>query len=88
MKRYLLFMGLLLQNARRYAMQIKFRRPTWLHWDITNLVEGWVDGSVPDHGVLLKRTNDGSGVTSFGYTTPELLVIQACAPLEITYYVL
>ena len=71
------------------SLQINFRRPTWLSWEITSLVEGWVDGGIPNHGVLLKRTNDGSGdflliLYNSRYTHDPSLRPK----LEITYYVL
>ena len=35
----------------------------WLSWDLKYLVQCWVNGSIPNHGVLLKKTNEGSGKT-------------------------
>ena len=71
------------------SLQINFRRSTWLSWDITNLVEGWVDGSVPNHGVLLKRTNDGSGDFMLWLYNSRYTPDPNLRPkLEITYYVL
>jgi hypothetical protein len=61
---------------------------TWLSWDITSLLQGWLDGSILNHGVLLKNIGEGSVNTivwcrSSDYTTDPTL----CPKLEITYYV-
>jgi RHS repeat-associated protein len=34
----------------------------WYHWFVTELVQNWVDGSTPNHGVILKDNgNQGAG---------------------------
>jgi hypothetical protein len=32
----------------------------WEYWDIGDLVQGWVDGSIPNHGVLLKDSDEAT----------------------------
>lgn len=61
---------------------------TWLSWDITSLLQGWLDGSILNHGVLLKNTGESSVNTiiwcrSSDYTTDPTL----CPKLEIIYYI-
>jgi hypothetical protein len=51
----------------------------WVTWDVTSLVQGWVDGILPNHGVLLKsgvrdRLHFDNRETG-GATVPQLVVI-------------
>ena len=32
----------------------------WEYWDLGDLVQGWLDGSVPNHGVVLKDTDEAA----------------------------
>jgi hypothetical protein len=61
---------------------------TWLSWDITSLLQGWLDGSITNYGVVLKDTDEPLGDTfircySSDYPTKPTL----CPKLEITFYV-
>lgn len=38
---------------------------TYPGWDLSSVVRGWVDGSEPDYGVLLKAPSDGSDDVQF-----------------------
>jgi hypothetical protein len=61
---------------------------TWLSWDITNLVQDWVSGSHPNYGVLLRKTNEGSGSTSILCCSSRYTDNSALRPrLVLTYYV-
>ena len=40
---------------------------TWLSWNLTGLVQDWVDGTQPNVGILLKAVNENSAaLTTFG----------------------
>jgi hypothetical protein len=59
----------------------------WLSWDITDLLQGWMDGSVVNYGVVIKAMNEGIGSNyvicySSDYTTDSSLRPK----LLITYY--
>jgi hypothetical protein len=58
----------------------------YIYWDITDLVQGWSDGSTPNYGVMLGATNedDLEGWTTFysSERVPEISYPQ----LIITYY--
>lgn len=61
---------------------------TWLSWDITSLLQGWLNGSIANYGVVLKDTDEPLGDTfircySSDYSDNPTL----CPKLEITYYV-
>jgi len=32
----------------------------WEYWDIEDLVQGWLDGSIPNHGVLMKDADEAT----------------------------
>ncbi|MFQ5592534.1 MAG: DUF6259 domain-containing protein [Anaerolineae bacterium] len=34
--------------------------PAWMRWDVTELARAWLDGSVPNHGLLLMGTESGN----------------------------
>jgi len=60
----------------------------WLSWDITALLQGWVDGSIVNHGVLLKDTDEPMGNTFIRcYTSDYITIPTQCPKLDITYYV-
>ena len=40
----------------------------WMEWSIANLVQGWVDGRYPNHGLMLRATTGFNGET---YSTAE-----------------
>jgi hypothetical protein len=61
---------------------------TWLSWDITSLVQGWVNGTISNYGVLLKKVNESSGGTAISCWTSRYTGNQNLRPkLEINYYV-
>ncbi|MBN1971798.1 MAG: DNRLRE domain-containing protein [Candidatus Delongbacteria bacterium] len=61
---------------------------TWLSWDITALLQGWVDGSISNYGILLKDTDEPLGDTFIRcYTSDYTTNPTQCPKLEITYYV-
>ena len=60
----------------------------WLTWNITDLLQGWIDGSIVNYGVVIKAINEGVGNNyinchSSDYTDNPIL----CPKLEINYYV-
>jgi len=36
---------------------------TWLSWDITSLLQGWLDGNITNYGVVLKDSDEALGDT-------------------------
>ncbi len=61
---------------------------TWLSWDITSLLQGWLDGSIANYGVVLKDTDEPLGDTFIRcYSSDYLANPTLCPKLEITYYV-
>jgi len=61
---------------------------TWLSWDITSLLQGWVDGGIVNYGILLKDTDEPMGDTFIRcYTSDYLTNPNQCPKLEVTYYV-
>ncbi|HDK26249.1 MAG TPA: DNRLRE domain-containing protein [Candidatus Atribacteria bacterium] len=61
---------------------------TWLSWDITSLLQGWVNGTISNYGVLLKKVNESSGGTDISCWTSRYTDNQNLRPkLEISYYV-
>jgi hypothetical protein len=61
---------------------------TWLSWDITALLQGWVDGSIVNYGVVLKDTDESLGDTFIRcYTSDYTANPNQCPKLEITYYI-
>jgi hypothetical protein len=61
---------------------------TWLSWDITSLLQGWLDGSIANYGVVLKDTDEPLGDTFIRcYSSDYLDNPTLCPKLEITYYV-
>jgi len=63
---------------------------TWLSLDITSLLQGWVDGSIDNYGVVLKKDIEMS-VTDVllieCYSSDYMNNSTLCPKLEITYYV-
>ena len=61
----------------------------WLSWNITSLLQGWVDGSIINYGILLKDTDEPMGDTFIRcYTSDYITNPNQCPKLEVTYYAL
>jgi hypothetical protein len=61
---------------------------TWLSWDITDLLQGWLDGSITNYGVVLKDTDEPLGDTFIRCYSSDYPANPTLRPkLEITYYV-
>jgi len=61
---------------------------TWLSWDITSLLQGWLDGSIANFGVILKDTDEPLGDTFIRCYSSDYPINPTLRPkLEITYYV-
>lgn len=58
----------------------------FISWDITNLVQGWHDGSITNYGVMLRDTDESSseGLKAF-YSADWGTAVQR-PKLEVTYY--
>ena len=60
---------------------------TWLSWDITTLLQGWLDASIGNYGIVLKETNE-SLLNVSGCYSAEVIPEPTLRPkIEITYYV-
>ncbi|NVM47034.1 MAG: DNRLRE domain-containing protein, partial [Candidatus Lokiarchaeota archaeon] len=61
---------------------------TWLSWDISALVQKWLDGSITNYGVAMKDTDEGLVDTFIPCWSSEYKTDPPLRPkLEITYYV-
>jgi hypothetical protein len=60
---------------------------TWKSWNIDILVQGWLDGSIINDGVLLKDTEETlvNSFTTF-YTSDYATDANIRPKLEIDYY--
>lgn len=60
---------------------------TWKSWDIDTLVQGWLDGTIANYGMLLKDTDESSVNTiAYFYTSDYTTDATKCPKLEIDYY--
>ncbi len=61
---------------------------TWKSWDIDTLVQGWLDGTITNYGMMLKDTEETlvSTVTYF-YTSDYTTDTTKGPKLEIDYYI-
>jgi len=61
---------------------------TWLSWDITDLLQGWLDESIANYGLMLKSTEELSDNSSISCYSSDYMDDSALHPkLEITYSV-
>jgi hypothetical protein len=61
---------------------------TWKSWDIDTLVQGWLDGTINNYGVVLKDTDESSVDTYIYFFTSEYTTDTTKRPkLEIVYYI-
>jgi len=60
---------------------------TWISWDITSLLQEWLDGSHPNHGIVLCDEEEYTGETYFSYHSSDYTTDSLLRPkLEIIYY--
>jgi hypothetical protein len=60
---------------------------TWRSWDIDTLVQGWLDGTITNYGVVLKDTDESSVNTiAYFFTSDYTTDITKRPKLEIGYY--
>ena len=60
---------------------------TWLSWDITALLQGWLDGSITNHGLMLKSTEEFSDNSYIACYSSDYMDDPALRPkIEIDYY--
>jgi len=55
----------------------------WYAWDLTSVTQGWVNGSLPNNGVLLRCTSTGPG--SFNWASAQDGDVTRRPRLVITY---
>ncbi len=60
---------------------------TWLSWDISALLHGWVDGSIANHGIALVGSTTVSSSEVFFRSSDNLDNPGQRPKLEISYYV-
>ncbi len=74
--------------APEYTCPVTAYITSWLSWDITTLVQGWYDFTIPNYGVALKDTGELLGNTFIYCHSSDYMAGSALRPkLEITYYV-
>ncbi|MDY6917327.1 MAG: DNRLRE domain-containing protein, partial [Chloroflexota bacterium] len=64
--------------------------PEWVNWEIDSLVQDWIDGSIDNHGVVIKsvdETEEGSykAFYSSEWGTDAVKKTE-CPKLTVTYY--
>ena len=61
---------------------------TWKSWDIDTLVQGWLDGTITNYGMVLKDTDEVSVDTLAIFRTSDYTTDTTKRPiLEIDYYI-
>ncbi len=61
---------------------------TWRTWYINDLVKGWLDGSIPNYGILLKAIDDSANDKVAYFRSSEYMTdVTKCPKLVIGYYV-
>ena len=58
----------------------------FVEWDITDLVQGWIDGSVANYGVLLRDTDEATAETFKAFWSSDWGNPAERPRLVITYY--
>ena len=63
--------------------------PGWDNFDVSSVVRSWVDGTAPNHGILLRATNESPGAnnaTYLAYHTDDYLSQSTLRPkLAVSY---
>lgn len=71
-------------DGRVAATAVTTGGATWISWNVTDLVQGWTNGSLPNVGMLLKAANESiSGLTLLGSREGGSAV---AAVLTVTYF--
>ena len=61
---------------------------TWEYWNIDTLVQGWMDGTITNYGMMLKDTDESSVNTVAYFWTSDYLIDTTKRPkLTIYYYI-
>ena len=61
---------------------------TWESWDMDTLVQGWLDGTITNYGMVLKDTDESSVNTIVHFYTSDYTIdTTKCPKLEIDYYI-
>jgi hypothetical protein len=58
----------------------------WEYWYIDDLVQGWVDGSIANHGVLLKDTDESIEKAYKAFYSSDWGTAAQRPKLVVTYY--
>ena len=62
----------------------------WEYWDIDDLVQGWIDGSIANHGVVIKSVDEtDEGAYKAFYSSEwgtDAVKRTECPKLTVTYY--
>jgi len=57
----------------------------WDEFNLTSLVQGWINGSFSNHGVLLKLVNENGEYQTYHFSTSDYSTLESRPKLEITY---
>ena len=61
---------------------------TWESWDMDTLVQGWLEGTITNYGMVLKDIDESSVNTiAYFYTSDYITDTTKCPKLEIDYYI-
>jgi len=58
----------------------------WVTWDATSLVQGWMDGSVANYGVLLKDVDESTVKALKGFYSSSHWTLERQPRLVVTYF--
>ena len=58
----------------------------WKYWYVTDLVKGWLDGTISNYGMLLKPTNESSNTTYARFHSSDYTVDSTKHPKLLIYY--
>lgn len=76
------------QNIPESTCPVTLDAVTWLSWNITDLVQEWLDEPSSNYGVLLRDRDETSGNAVIYCRSSDYLTDPSLRPkLEITYYV-
>ena len=59
----------------------------WITLGISDLVQGWLDGSITNYGILLKALDEESANIRIGFWSSDWGVDTSCPKLKMDYYI-
>jgi len=71
-----------------YSCNITAGAVTWKSWDIDDLVQGWMDGTISNYGMVLIDTDETSvNTVAYFHSSDYTADTTKCPKLEIDYYI-